>query len=279
MMKLFDSHSHVSFKAYEEDAAEVIQRAFDHGVKMMTVGSQQDTSKAAIAMAEQYESGIWASVGLHPTHTIAHGFNDTNELDFKPRQEVFDAAYYQGLIDSSEKVKAIGECGLDYYRLPEEKKAELKQLQYQAFMAQAEFAAKNALPLIIHCRDAHDDQYAALKEAEEQWKSDKRGVIHCFTGTYEEAKRYLEMGWYISFSGIAVFADAVGEVAKKVPLDQMLIETDAPYLTPPPYRGKRNEPLYVQYIAENLAERKGVSVEELAEATYQNALDLFQISE
>jgi len=276
-MNLFDSHSHVSFQAYKEDAADVIQRAFDHGVKMMTVGTQQNTSKSAIEWAEKYPTGIWASVGLHPTHAIAHGFNDTNELDFKPRQEVFDHVYYQNLVDGTDRVKAVGECGLDYYRLPEDQAKEMKKLQYEAFMAQAEFAAKNALPLIIHCRDAHSDQFSAIQEAESAFKSDKRGVIHCFTGTYEEAKRYLEIGWYISFSGIAVFANEVGEVAKKVPIEQILIETDAPYLTPPPYRGKRNEPLYVQYIAENLAERKGIAVEEFAKVTHDNAMKLFQL--
>ena len=275
-MKLFDSHSHVSFKAYKEDADEVIKRSFDNKVCMMTVGTQQDTSKQAIELAEKYDTGIWASVGLHPTHAIAHGFNDQQELDFKPRQEVFDAKYYQELVDSSDKVKAVGECGLDYYRLPEESVEEMKAQQYQAFMAQASFAAQNDLPLIIHCRDAYIDQRKALDEAMVKWGK-LTGVMHCFTGTYEEAKLFLDIGFYISFSGIVTFADAVKKTAKNVPLDKMLIETDAPYLTPPPHRGKRNEPLYVQYIANTIAEIKGVSVEEVAEITFDNAVNLFKI--
>lgn len=277
-MKLFDSHSHVSFQAYKEDADEVIKRSFDSEVWMMTVGTQKDTSKTAIQMAEQYEKGIWASVGLHPTHAIAHGFNDDQELDFKPRQEAFDRDYYQSLVDSSDKVKAVGECGLDYYRLPEESAEEMKILQYDAFIAQAEFAAQNKLPLIIHCRDAYQDQRKALDEAFKKWGKIE-GVMHCFTGTFEEAKLFLDIGWYISFSGIASFAKSVAEVAKQVPLDQMLIETDAPYLTPPPFRGKRNEPLYVQYVAESIASARGVSVNEVAHATFNNAMKLFKINE
>ena len=277
-MKLFDTHAHVHFNAYKDDAAEVIQRSFDNDVWMVTVGTQKDTSKSGIEWAEKYEKGLYASVGLHPTHAVAHGFNDSNELDFKPRQEEFDAEFYQSLVDSSDKVVAVGECGLDYYRLPKEEVETMKKLQYSAFMAQAEFAAKNELPLIIHCRDAHDDQFAALKEAKEQWKSEKLGVIHSFTGTYEEAKRYIEMGWYIAFNGIAVFADEVGEVARKLPLESLLIETDAPYLTPPPYRGKRNEPAYVKYVAEGIAVRKGISLDEVAETTFNNAIKLFQIN-
>lgn len=141
-MKYFDSHAHVHFKAYEDDAIDVIKRALDDGVFMVTVGTQRDTSKTAIEMAERFEKGVYASIGLHPTHTIAHGFNDTQELDFKPRAESFDAAYYQSLKDSSKKVIGVGECGLDYYRLPEGGAAAMKKTQYEAFMAQAEFAKK-----------------------------------------------------------------------------------------------------------------------------------------
>lgn len=274
-MKLFDSHSHVSFRAYKDDADDVIKRFLDSGVWTMTVGTQKDTSKQAIELAEQYD-GVWASVGLHPTHAVAHGFNDDQELDFKPREEVFDPVYYQSLVDASDKVKAVGECGLDYYRLPKESEEEMKEQQYRAFMAQAEFAANNNLPLIIHCRDAYQDQRKALDEAMQKWGK-LTGVMHCFTGTLEEAKLFTEIGFYISFSGIATFAKEVEKVAKAIPLEQMLIETDAPYLTPPPHRGKRNEPLYVQFIAEHIANVKGVSTEEVAKATFDNAVSLFKI--
>lgn len=276
-MKLIDTHCHVNFKAYDDDRDEIIKRSLDEGTWMINVGSQIDTSRSAVTLASQYEKGVYASIGLHPAHTIAHGFNDTKELGFQPRQEVFDVKVYQELLDSSDKIIAVGETGLDYYRLPEDEVEEMKKLQYEAFMAQAEFAAKNELPLIIHCRDAHDDQLAAIKEMQEQWGSDKKGVIHCYTGTYEQAKRYVDDGWYIGFTGICVFADEVGEVAQKLPLESILVETDAPYLSPPPFRGKRNEPSYVKYIAEDLARRKGVGFEEVAAVTNKNASKLFNI--
>lgn len=277
-MKLIDTHCHVHFQAYKEDMDEVIQRSLDEDVQMITVGTQVDTSLGAIEIAEKY-NGVWASIGLHPTHTIAHGFNDTQELDFKPRQEAFNTTIYQDMLDKTNKVVGVGECGLDYYRLPEGQVDEMKRLQKESFMAQMEFAAKNELPLIIHCREAHADQYAAIKEGEEQWKSPMKGVIHCFTGTYEEAKKYVENGWMISFSGIATFADAVGDVAKKLPLDSILVETDAPYLTPPPYRGKRNEPWYVKFVAEDIAKRRGISFEEMAKATVANARKIFNLDQ
>ena len=277
-MKFVDTHCHISFNAYKDDVTEVIDRSFQAGVGMINVGTQQDTSKAAVDWADKYPSKpIWAAIGLHPTHTIAHGFNDAQELDFKPRQESFAPAYYQDLVDHSTKVVAVGECGLDYYRLPDDNAKEMKKTQYANFMPQAEFAAKNHLPLIIHCRDAYQDQRRALDEAFEQWGHIK-GVMHCFTGSYEEAKLFLDLGWYLSFSGIATFAKNVQEVATKIPLKQLLIETDAPYLTPAPHRGKRNEPAMVELVAASIAKAGGVSIDEFARQTTQNAIELFHLS-
>lgn len=275
-MRLIDTHCHVGFKAYADDAAEVIQRAQGDDITMVTIGTQADTSRAAAALANQHDD-VYASIGLHPTHTIAHGFNDTQELDFKPRQEAFDEAVYDEIMASSKKIVGIGETGLDYYRLPVESAADMKKTQWQATMAQFAFAAKHRLPIIVHCRDAHADMVSVINEAGRAWPNQRRGVIHCFTGTYEEAKRYVEMGWWISFSGIAVFADEVGAVAAKLPMDSIVIETDAPYLTPPPHRGKRNEPLYVKFIAQHLAERRKMSIDDFAAATTANALKLFNL--
>lgn len=269
-MRLVDTHCHVGFKAYAEDADAVIERAIQDQVTMVTVGTQQTTSKAAAALANKY-GPVYASIGLHPTHTIAHGFNDTQELDFKPKQEVFDAQAYEAILQTSKKIVAIGETGLDYYRLPPESEQAMKRLQWEATTAQFAFAKAHDLPVIVHCRDAHADMVSVIKE------QGGRGVIHCFTGTYEEAKRYVDMGWVISFSGIATFAKEVGEVAGKLPLDSIVIETDAPYLTPPPFRGKRNEPLYVKYVAESIAKRRGIPVEAFAEVTALNAIKLFRL--
>lgn len=275
-MRLVDTHCHVGFRAYAADADEVIARAQKEGIIMVTIGTQQDTSRAAAELANKYDC-MYASIGLHPTHTIAHGFNDTQELDFKPRQEAFDEAVYEAILKSSNKIVGVGECGLDYYRLPAETAKEMKKTQWAAAIAQFAFAAKHGLPVIVHCRDAHSDMLSLIKESAAANPSNKRGVIHCFTGTYEEAKKYIEEGWYISFSGIAAFAKDVGEVAAKLPLESIVIETDAPYLTPPPHRGKRNEPLYVKFVAESIANRRGISLEALAEQTTKNAVQLFQL--
>lgn len=269
-MRFVDTHCHVGFKAYADDADAVITRAIDEGLTMVTVGTQRDTSRAAAALANEYEP-LYASIGLHPTHSIAHGFNDTQELDFKPRQEVFDEAVYEEILKTSKKIVAIGETGLDYYRLPADTEQAMKQLQWQATSAQFAFANKHDLPVIVHCRDAHTDMVSVIKEC------GGRGVIHCFTGTYEEAKRYIELGWFISFSGIAAFANEVGEVAAKLPLEHIVVETDAPYLTPPPHRGKRNEPLYVKFVAESIAKRRGMDLEAFAAQTTKNAIQLFRL--
>lgn len=275
--ELVDTHCHVAFRAYREDMEAVIEHALTQGIAMVTVGTQKDTSRQAVELTQKYKEGVYAAIGLHPTHTIQHGFNDTQELDFKPRQEEFDAAYYESLLKMSDKVVAIGECGLDYYRLPDGEAADMKKRQWTALMAQMQFASQHKLPLVIHCRDAHADMLSAIKEAESSFSNPRKGVIHCFTGTYEEAKAYVERGWYISFSGIATFAKEVGDVAKKLPLEQMVIETDAPYLTPPPNRGKRNEPANVKHVAQHIAASRGLTYEAFAQMTKQNAVQLFAL--
>lgn len=276
-MKLIDSHCHVNFSAYKKDQDEVIQRCLDQEIGMIIVGTQSDTSKSAVDIVNQYEKDVFAAIGLHSAHAVGYGHDDDQELGFKPRQEVFDANYYNNLLESTDKIVAIGECGLDYYRMPEENKSVNKKVQYEAFMAQSEFAAINDLPLIIHCRDAFQDQLSALKEAEQSWGSQKKGVIHCFTGTYEQAKMFVDDGWYIGFTGIAVFAEEVAIVAKKLPLESILVETDAPYLAPPPYRGKRNEPMFVKFVVQDLARRRGIPFDEVAEITTSNAIKLFNL--
>ncbi len=276
-MNLIDTHCHVGFKAYAEDAAEVIDRAKKANITMITVGTQVDTSRAAAALANAYDS-VYATIGLHPTHAVSHGFNDTQELDFKPRQEVFDPLVYEEILKSCNKIVGIGECGLDYYRLPLGEEKKMRNKQWVAALAQFEFAAKHRLPVVVHCRDAHEDMISVIKEANASFSNVRRGVIHCFTGNYAEAKAYIQEGWMISFSGIAVFADEVGDLAAKLPLESLLIETDSPYLTPPPYRGKRNEPSYVRYVAEDLARRRNMSLEEFASAVTANACKMFSIN-
>ena len=281
-MELIDAHSHVNFNAYKDDANEVIQRSLDAGVGMFAVGSQSSTSERAIAYAEKYK-GVWAVIGLHPIHLFEQVV-DEEEIKFKSREEVFDVAKYRALAQSSDEVVAIGECGLDYYRLPDGVDVDIfKKVQADAFRAQIDLALELHLPIMVHCRNAHDDLADILEEYKGEGKY-VSGQIHCFTGTVAEAKRYVDLGMYISFTGIITLpikkltldtGETLLDVVKEVPLDRIIVETDAPYLSPVPNRGKRNEPAWVRHVAEKVAEVKGLTYEEVALATLTNTKILY----
>jgi TatD DNase family protein len=287
--KFIDSHCHVHFQSYKEDMDEVVQRSLDEGIGMITIGTQSTTSKTGIDLAERYE-GVWATIGLHPNHLHKQEFFDEAELPpsyggteggqsatgkIKTRAEAFDPEYYRTLV-SHPKVVGIGEFGLDYYRIPPDTDEEqMIKDQKDACRAQLKFATEVKKPIVIHCRDAHEDQAALLREEIEAGGLSKRGVIHSFTGTAEEAAIYHELGFYVAFNGILTFSKDLQKELAKIPLGQILVETDSPYLTPPPYRGKRNEPSYVQYVAQKVAEIKGISIDEVAERTVSNTVKLF----
>lgn len=286
-MQLVDTHCHVHFNAYKQDMDEVIKRSLSENVFMITVGTQQDTSCRAVEVAEKYE-GVWAAIGLHPSHTSEQEFEDDEEFftsTIKTRSEEFDPNFYRELA-KSEKVVAIGESGLDYYHLPKNISVEeAKKKQKIALRAQLDLADELGLPVIIHSREAHADQIAILREYVGAGKLARRGVAHCFSGTFEEARDFLDLGFYISFTGILCFPPRQSEgemslpqrVAQAIPLEKVLIETDAPYLAPPPQRGQRNEPRYVVEVARKLAALHGRGLEEVAEITTENAKKLFNI--
>ena len=287
--RLIDTHCHVHFQAYNDDADAVVRRALESGVGMITVGTQSTTSKSGIALAEKYD-GVWCTIGLHPNHLHAQDFFDENELPpgaeikagegpthIKTRAERFDADYYRELAKHP-KVVGIGELGLDYYRVPPGVELDkLQAEQQEQVREQLRFASEVDKPVVIHCRDAHDDQAKLIEEEIAAGGLARRGVIHCFTGTPQEAERYLALGFYISFSGIVTFGKNVMESAKSVPLERLLIETDSPYLTPAPYRGKRNEPQNVALVAQKIAELKGVLLDEVARQTTANAISVFRL--
>ncbi|MEK7620489.1 MAG: TatD family hydrolase [Patescibacteria group bacterium] len=283
-MQLIDSHCHVHFNAYREDMDEVIRRTLEKGVFLITVGTQKDTSKHGLEVAERYD-GMWATVGLHPNHTVEQEFWDNDELPaeeqvtpmIKTRAEVFDMDYYRELTKHP-KCVAIGEFGLDLYRIPETAdRDEVIQRQVETVKAQFDLATETNKPVVIHCRDAYPQQAEMIREATLAGKLARRGVIHCFTGTLEEARTFIELGFYISFSGILTFGKNLQEVARALPLEKLLVETDAPYLTPAPDRGKRNEPWRVEYVAMKLAELKGVTFEEVAQQTVKNTKHVFDL--
>ena len=283
-MPLIDSHCHVHFNAYREDMDEVIKRTLEKGVFMITVGTQKDTSAAGLKVAEQYE-GVWATVGLHPNHTVEQEFWDNDELPpeeqatpkIKTRAETFDMDVYRPLAQHP-KCVAIGEFGLDFYRIPEgADRSEVVRRQEETVRAQFDLATEVNKPVVIHCRDAYPQQAKMIEEAIGEGKLGRRGVIHCFTGTVQEAQAFLDLGFFISFSGIVTFAKNLQEVAKIIPLDRLLVETDSPYLTPAPDRGKRNEPWRVEYVAQKIAELKGVSYEEVVKQTFENTKKVFNL--
>lgn len=252
----FDTHTHLNVRQFTDDWEEVLERAFATGVThMVMVGFDDETIPKAIELAEAHEH-IYAAVGWHPVDAI-----DFNEEKLNWLREL--AAH--------PKVVAIGETGLDYHwdRSP-------KDVQKAAFREQIKLAREVDLPIIIHNREATADVIQIL---EEENAAEVGGIMHCYNDTVEYVPACLEMNFYISLGGPVTFknAKAPKEVATMVPLDKLLIETDAPFLAPHPNRGKRNEPAYVKLIAEQIADLRGISVEEVARATMENAKRLFRI--
>jgi len=278
---LIDTHSHLNFKAYDADRDEVIKRTQKEGVVCIDVGTKYETSKRAVELAEKNE-GIYAAIGMHPIHIKTDLLKlkmDEDEGGFQPLGEEFEGERYKELA-KSRKVVAIGEIGLDYYYKPKgtAKKEKFKQLQKDVFIKQLDLAKELNLPVIIHCRMAHADVLDILRSQTSSLKTQKlRGTVHCFTGNWEEAQKYMDLGFYLGINGI-IFKFDIDEVIKKAPLDKILVETDCPYLTPlPEGKDKRNEPIFVKYVAERVAELKGISFDQVASATTQNAKKLFGI--
>src|SRR3989344_770023 len=286
---LFDSHCHVQFPEFDADRDAVIKRALGAGIWMVNVGTDVESSKKAVELARQYKEGVYATVGIHPVRDeISNGASpheadsesqlcvDRNivEIGFKELEELAE----------DEKVIGIGETGLDYYRNQEiqndnAKFKIIKEKQKELFIKHIELAKKVGKPLIIHCRDAHGDLLDIVSSFKFQVSSSP-GVMHFFggEGAWENLDKYLAMGFYISLAGVITFKNYKdAENIKKIPLDRILMETDAPYVAPEPHRGKRNEPSYIKFVAEKLAEIKGVSFEEAAEQTMQNVRALFVI--
>lgn len=280
-MKLIDTHSHVNFNAYRDDSEEIIKKALDNDTWVINVGSQLSTSRRAVKMAENYDEGVYAAVGIHPVHLMELHV-DEDEVHFESRAEELDYDIYKELAQNK-KVVAIGEVGLDYHRISDmikeimtnEMEQKIKEKQKEVFIKQFELAQELELPMIIHCRDAHEDMIELIKKLKIHHPH-ARGVIHCFTDGYEIAKQYFELGFMISFTGIVTFAKGF-EWIKDIPEDRFMIETDAPYLTPIPHRGQRNEPVYVQYVASKIAQFRCCHPDEIAKITTRNARKFFNI--
>ena len=256
-MKLVDTHCHIYGESYKEDLDEVLARAGEDLEFIVNIGYDLNSSQIAVELANKYPFA-YATVGVHPTDISGY----SEEVEEKLLELV-----------KNKKVVAIGEIGLDYYWMKDP-----KEVQAIYFRKQMDLARKLNLPVVIHTRDAAKETFDILKGVGKEYNL--RGVLHCYTGSVEMALEYIELGFYISLGGPVTFKNSrvSKEVAIAIPLDKLLIETDSPYLTPEPYRGKRNEPQYVKYTAKTIAELRGISVEELARATSDNAKRIFQIT-
>ena len=252
---LFDSHAHVDDRRFNGEVEDVLKRALAKDVtNILNVGADMDSSERAIMLAKAYDM-VYASVGIHP-----HDAKDAKKEDY----------YTLAEWTKENKVVAIGEIGLDYYHnhSPED-------VQKDVFIRQLDVARQTNKPFIIHDREAHKDVLDIIKKEAKKMP----GVFHCFSGSVEMAKEVISLGYYVSIAGPVTFSNAhkLKEVAKSIPLERLLIETDCPYLTPHPHRGTRNEPAYVRLVAEEIAGLKGISLEKLAQITTANTKELFEI--
>ena len=252
---LFDTHAHMDDRAFDEDREELLAGFAQKGVALvMNPGCSLESSRNAVALAEKY-SFVYAAVGSHP--------DVADEVDDRVLEE------YRKLCKLSGKVKAIGEIGIDYHYedIP-------RQLQLKAFRMQMELAREVGLPVIVHEREAHEDGMAVVREF-----PDVTGVFHCYSGSAEMARQLVDKGWYIGFTGVLTFKNArkAIETAQAIPIDRIVLETDCPYMAPVPHRGKRNDPGYLGYMAEKLAEIRGLSLEEIHAITMENGKRLYRI--
>jgi len=279
-----DTHCHLNFKDFKDDYRQVAERALSNQVEMVVVGSELKTSNRSVSLSKEFEQGVYSAVGLHPIHLqdiLVKNDNENGKYEFRSKKEEYQEEPYLKLVKSSNKVVAIGEIGLDYYHIDVNSEQEIKgvkNLQQEVFYKQLELAKKVELPVIIHCRDAHDDLLPILKDFYSKNSFQKEwGVIHCFSGDLELAKKYWDMGLLTSFTGLITFVKQWDSLIEKAPFDKIMIETDSPYLSPTPYRGQRNEPLYVKEVARRIAEIKKLDISLVEEKILETSKKFFNI--
>lgn len=279
-----DTHCHLNFKDFKDDYRQVAERALSNQVEMVVVGSELKTSSRSVSLSKEFEQGVYSAVGLHPIHLqdiLVKNDNENGKYEFRSKKEEYQEEPYLKLVKSSNKVVAIGEIGLDYYHIDansEQEVKSVKNLQQEVFYKQLELAKKVELPVIIHCRDAHDDLFPILKDFYSKNSFRKEwGVIHCFSGDLELAKKYWDMGLLTSFTGLITFVKQWDLLIEKAPIDKIMIETDSPYLSPIPYRGQRNEPLYVKEVAKRIAEIRKQDIDLVEKNIFETSKKFFNI--
>jgi len=254
---MIDSHCHIDFKEFNGKTDEIVRNAHEAGVHtLINIGADLRTSQNSIALADKYES-VYATVGVHPHDAKTYNHNVEDEL-LK--------------LTDNKNVKAIGEIGLDYYR-----DLSPRKLQQKVFRRQLELSVDLNLPVVIHTRESFEDTLSIVNEFNGKIAG---GVFHCFPGDINDACKVIDLGFYISVGGVITFPKAgMANVATEAPLNSILLETDSPYLTPVPYRGKTNQPAYVKYVCEKVAELRGISKEEVEKITDRNCQKMYRLVE
>lgn len=279
MPDFFDTHAHVNFNAYKNDGEEILRRCLDADMSVVNVGSQYSTSKRAVEYAHKFESGIYAAIGIHPVHLKKGSFThiDPEELTEEEIPTTGETFEYQKYLElaKDEKVVAIGEIGLDYHHFEDGDDEEfLKNLQKETLIEFIKLANEVEKPVMLHCWDGYDDLLEILTENPVA----KKGIVHSFIGSYKTAQKFIELGYLIGLNGIITYGESYDRLIREIDLKNIVIETDCPYLTPRPLeKGLRNEPLFVKEVAQKIANVKGISLEEVAEATSQNAKKILNI--
>ncbi|MGB0757260.1 MAG: TatD family hydrolase [Patescibacteria group bacterium] len=278
---LIDTHCHLNFHDYKDDWKEALDRSLADDTWVINVGTKATTSRRAIEIAEQYKKGVYAIIGLHPIHIHEQDIDEPEQsLAFHAKGEGFQVDAYREMA-KHEKVVGIGEMGIDYFHMPKDRvREEVIHEQKQTFLQGLELAQELGLPVTVHTRpskgtyDAYDDVIRTIADS-----GYTKAVIHCFGGSVEQAHTLLDLGCLLSVTGIVTFKNAkdIQALIKDVPLDRLMVETDAPFLAPEPHRGTRNEPQYVRFIAEKVADLKGVHFEEVAETTTAVAKEFFAL--
>ncbi len=272
-----DTHTHLNFNIYKDDADEVIRRSLSFDTWMVIAGTDYKTSNKALQLANKYERGVYATVGLHPTHLEEYRSEDEVIM-----AEEFNFDMYEKLA-RFEKVVAIGEIGLDYYNIKNKGDFErIKSKQRNVLKEQLKLSLLLGKPAIIHCREAHDDLIPLLEKfkrinADFIPKDRPWAVIHCFSGTEDLAWKYFSLGLIISFTGLITFSTQWDPLIRKMPSNKFMLETDCPFMAPEPFRGKRNEPIHVKKVAERISQLRSSSLERIAEVSTNNARKFFQI--
>lgn len=249
-LKYIDAHAHLNFSQFDLDREKIIFQCLKQGIGIINIGCDYQSSQKAVEIAERYQLGVWATVGVHPTEARSGSID----------QEML------ANLAKNEKVIAIGEIGLDYYRDYN------VQIQKSVLGKQIEIAKELNLPIVFHCRQAHNDLLKVVRPGRIS-----RAEIHCFDGPVEVLREYLKLGFFIGFTGMITYSSRLDDVIKETPLNSIIIETDCPYLAPLPFRGQRNSPLYLKYIAQKIAQVKNISLEEVYQITYHNTKLLFNI--